>query len=225
MGMPRRGRPQVRFLARGSLLLAGMLALWWLALRGPLLDWVQFSAEILLQSIPGVRAATGVTIGAGGVWELQVPVPADSETIRRLGPEARFRSVRIQVADWIPTLDTAGLPLYWAIWLAAPWSRRWGGLLTGTGILLAVAPFSLLSYTAHVVQVNLYPQAPAALAAAIAFADHLTGTVVPFLLPVVLALGLHRGLRAMILFGEPEPDPSAHPGHQAKRRTAKPIRQ
>lgn len=216
--MPPRERPQLRFLLRASALLAAMLALWWFALRGPLLDWVQLSADFVLHSIPGVQTPTGVTVEGGGIWTLQVPVPADSDTLRRVGSGMWFRSIRIQVLERVPTQFTVSLPLYWAVLFAAPWSWRLGrSLALGTAILLVIPPFSLLAYAAHVVKLNLYPHAAPFLGWLLDVADYVGSNVLPYILPVLLAIALHRDLRRMVLAGE-MPEAAEAPLKKPRRR-------
>jgi len=187
--------PQLRFLLRATLLFAALLALWWYVLRPPLLDWVQFSSEILLQSLPGVHSPTSVTIETGRMWNLQVPIPGG-------------RSIHIRAEERYPVLYTVALPLFWAVLLASPRSwRMLRALALGTAILLFLPAVSLLVYAAHVVKVNLYPTAAPALGVFLNFADYLTGAVLPYILPVLLALALHPDLRALVFAAEPPAAP------------------
>ncbi len=182
---------QLRFLLRASLLFLALLALWWFVLRLPLLDWVQFSAEFLLQHLPGVHSPTSVNIEAGRVWNLQVPVPGGY-------------SIHLKAAEYLPTLYTVALPLFWAVLFAGPWSRRLlRAFAIGTGILLIVPAISLLIYAAHVVKLNLYRGAAPALDYALNFGDYLASSVMPYLFPPFLALALYSDLRTMVLTGTP----------------------
>ena len=199
-------RPQLRFLLRASALFLALLALWWFVLRPPLLDWVQFSAEAILQHLPGVHAPTGVRIEAGRVWNLQVPVPGG-------------RSIHLMAEERIPTLFTVALPLFWAILLAAPWSRRLpGALAIGTGILLLVPAVCLLIYAAHAVKLNLYRSAAPVLGYALNFADYVSFTALPYFLPPLLALALYPDLRSLVLTGTAfAPKPAPRPSSRANR--------
>jgi hypothetical protein len=200
---------QLRFLLRASLLFIAFLLLWWFVLRLPLLDWVQFSAEFILQHFPGVHSPTSVNIEAGRVWSLQVPVPGG-------------RSVHLRAAEYLPTLYTVALPLYWAVLFAAPWSRRiWGAFAIGTAILLLVPAVSLLIYAAHAVKQNLYRDAAPALGYALNFADYLGASVMPYVFPPLLALALYPDLRSLVLTGTPfAPKPDAKPdARPAARRS------
>ena len=192
--------PQLRFLLRATLLFLALLALWWFVLRTPILDWVQFSTEVLLQSLPGVHTPTGVSIETGRVWNLQVPAPG-------------ARSIHIRAEERIPTIYTVALPLYWAVLFAAPWTRRlWRALLAGTVFFLVLPSVSLLVYAAHVVKLNLYPHAAPALGPLLNFADYLTINVFPYVLPVLVALALYPDLRSLVLSGRPLPDKPPAPG-------------
>lgn len=211
--MPPRDRPQLRFAARATLLLIGMLALWWVFLRAPLLDWVQLSSGLLLHSIPGIHAPTGITVEADGNWTLQLPAPGTA-----------YRSARIVVGGPVVTMYTVNLPLYWALLFAGPWSwRLWRSFVLGSGLLLLVPPFSLLAYGAHLLMLNVYPHTPPAAAMLIAFVDYLGNSVLPYILPLLLALALQSDLRALVLWGEPlvrEPAAPAHAGKPRRTRRA-----
>lgn len=182
---------QLRYAVRASLLFLALLALWWYVLRLPLLDWVQFSAEFLLQHLPGVHSPTSVNIEAGRVWNLQVPVPGG-------------HSIHLKANEYLPTLYTVALPLFWAVLFAGPWSRRLlRAFAIGSGILLTVPAISLLIYAAHVVKLNLYRDTAPALDYALSFGDYLASSVMPYLFPPLLALALYPDLRSMVLTGTP----------------------
>jgi hypothetical protein len=199
---------QFRFLLRASLLFLALLALWWFVLRPPLLDWVQFSADLILQHLPGVHSPTGVHIEAGRVWNLQVPVPGG-------------RSVHVRAEERIPTIYSVGLPLFWAVLFAGPWSRRllraWA---IGTAILLPIPAFCLLVYAAHVVKLNLYRSAAPALGYTLNFVDYVGVNFMPYLFPPLLALALYPDLRSIVLTGTPfAPEPAAKaPARPSGRR-------
>jgi hypothetical protein len=200
---------QFRFLLRASLLFIALLALWWFVLRLPLLDWVQFSAEFILQHLPGVHSPTGVNIEAGRVWNLQVPVPGG-------------RSIHLLAEERIPTQYTVGLPLFWAVLFAGPWSRRLlRAFVIGTAILLPIPAVFLLVYAAHVVKLNLYPNTAPALGYALNFADYLGPNFLPYLFPPLLALALYPDLRSVVLTGTPfAPKPAAKaPAHSSVLRS------
>ena len=195
--MPRRVNPQTRFLLRASLYFVGLLAVWWFALLPPLLGWVRISTDVLLNVIPGAPIQSGVDMRPGGVWVIQAPIRSGG----------RPRNVRIEAPQHLPTQLTIALPLFWAVMLAAPRSRKFGRrLAVGTAILLALPPIALLIYVAHVVRIYVYPSAPALVEYVLAVADYIASTVAPYIGPVMLALALHEELRLMILTGDVQPE-------------------
>src|SRR5262249_44236966 len=142
------------------------LAIWWLVLVGPLRSWVRLSTAVLLDAAGAFQSETAVVIQPDGVWMIQAPVPGTSAAMRSLGSQVRFRSIRLEVAQWVPTLQTVSLPLYWALLLAGGGTRRlWRPLAAGTALFLAIPSVSLLIYAAHAIQRNLYPQSVPVLAA------------------------------------------------------------
>jgi len=101
-----------------------------------------------------------------------------------------------------------GLPLFWAILLAAPRTRLiWRAAAIGTLILLMIPPAGLLIYAMHVVQMYVFPKTPAILRSAIAVADYLVSTVAPSMGPVLAGLTLHSGLREAVLGAGPQGTP------------------
>jgi hypothetical protein len=200
-------KPQLRFLARVSVLFAAALALWWFAMRGPLLEWVRLSTAVLLDAAGGFRTDTAVVIQPAGVWMIQAPVPSPSAGKNLGAGGVRFRSLKLQVPQWVPTVQTVSLPFFWALILAAPRPRGWWRpLAIGTLVLLAIPSLSLLVYAAHVVQRNVYPDAGGGIGWLLDFADYLCGTVLPYIAPLLLAVALNRQLRSMIV-GAEEPAP------------------
>jgi hypothetical protein len=191
---------QLRFVLRASILFIALLVFWWFVLRLPLLDWVQFSAEFILQHLPGVHSPTSVNIEAGRVWNLQVPVPGG-------------HSIHLKAEERLPTLYTVALPLFWAVLIAGPWSRRLlRSFAIGTAILLPIPAISLLIYAAHAVKLNLYRSASPALGYTLNFADYVGANFMPYIFPPLLALALYPDLRSIVLTGTPfAPQPHAKP--------------
>jgi hypothetical protein len=189
--MARPRSEQSRFLLRASLSLAVLLVVWWFALRPPLLAWTRISTDVILNAIPGAPLQTGVTSGSG-VWVLQAPVRS----------QGVWRNVRLETVERLPTQLTIAVPLFWAILLAAPRVPRrpltWIG---GTLLLLAIPPAGLLLYAAHVVQMYVYPGAPAIGRAVLSGADYFASAVLPYVGPVLLALALDGELRKSVIGG------------------------
>jgi hypothetical protein len=181
--------PQSRFLSRATCAFAVLLAVWWFALRPPLLWWTRVATDALLSAIPGAPLRTGVTV-AEDAWVIQAPV-------RIAGI---WRSARVQTGPRLPTQLTIAIPLFWAILIAAPRFRReWTAWALGTAILLALPPVGLLLYSAHVVQLYAFPGAGPLARSAIASADYIASTVLPYAGPVLASIGVHPELRRHIL--------------------------
>jgi hypothetical protein len=182
--------PQTRFVARATLFLAILLALWWNVLLTPLLAWTRLSTDLALTAAPGATLQTGVRVLPDGSWTLQTPV--------RVG--GAWRNVRVDTEKRLPIQLTVGAPLFWAILLAAPRPRRvWWIAVLGTLLILVIPPAGLLLYAAHVVQMYVFPNAPAFVRAAIGLTDYVGSTVAPYLGPVLVALALHPDLRESVL--------------------------
>jgi hypothetical protein len=195
--MPRPVSPQTRFLLRASLSFAVLLAVWWFILLPPLLAWTRVSTDVLLNVIPGAPIQTGVDVRPGGSWVIQAPIRSGG----------RSRNVRLEAPQRLPTQLTIALPLFWAVMLAAPRTRKmWRRVAVGTAILLALPPLGLLIYAAHVVRIYVYPNAPAAVEYLLAVADYIASTVAPYVGPVLLALALHDELRLTVLTGDFQPE-------------------
>lgn len=196
--MRRRLSPQSAFLVRVLPLLAVLLALWWFALLPLLLGWERASTDLLLGAFPDAPLQTGVNVTPAGIWSVQAPARVNGVT----------RNIRVELPQRLPIQLTLGVPLFWAVILAAPRIPGfWRPMAAGTAALLLLPPIGLLAYTAHVVQIYVYPGAPLLVARAIAGIDYVTSTVVPYAGPVLLAVVLHPELRATVL-GRPEPTKS-----------------
>lgn len=188
--MKRRFSPQTAFLLRAVPLLAAMLALWWVALRPPLLAWERITTDLLLSAFPNAPIQTGASVLADGTWVLQAPVRVRGFT----------RNVQVALPPRLPLQLTVAIPVFWAILLAAPRSRRaWRAFAAGTAALLLLPPFGLLAYAAHIVQLYVFPGAPALLARTIAAIDYIASTVAPYAAPVLLAVAFHPGLYDTVL--------------------------
>jgi hypothetical protein len=187
--------PQTRFLLRASLSFAGLLIVWWFLLIPPLLTWARVSTDMVLNLLPGATVQTGVTVLPGHVWDIQGPVRVAGQV----------RNVRVQAEERLARQLTVALPLFWAILIAAPHRRGfWRALAIGSAILLILPAIGLIAYTAHIVRIYVFPNAPAAVEAVVGAVDYIASTVAPYIGPVLLALGFHPELRSMILADSPE---------------------
>jgi hypothetical protein len=214
--MPSSASPQFRFLLRGSSLLIALLALWWWLLLSPMLAGLRLSAELALHLMPGGSIAS-VTVDPAG-WILRVPIPefvAKQDAVQRTfgrapgAPPVKVRSFKLAVAETIPTFFTLSFPLFWALLLAAPKSRRfWQVLALGTALLWILALISLLFYTAYSIETNMKLVTGEPAVTLWGAAEYLNVNVVPYLAPLLLALGLHSELRTQILSWDPAPLPA-----------------
>jgi hypothetical protein len=157
---------------------------------------VRISSDVLLSTFPGATLQTGVEIHPGGVWVIQAPIRSGG----------RSRNVRLEAPQRLPTQLTIALPLFWAVILAAPSTRKlWRILGLGTALLLVLPPVALIIYAAHVVRIYVFPNAPAMVEYALAVADYVASTVAPYVGPVLLALALHTQLREMVITADFQP--------------------
>jgi len=182
-------KPQSRFLLRGSLLVAAMLALWWFFLLNPMLALLQGAADPFL----------AIEETPSGDWSLSVALnrilPATPE--RPVAQQMRSIDFDMQRTDVIAF--TFSLPVFWALMLAAPaFGRNLRSLLLGTGIMAAIELAMFLAYTqiaartafAHVAGID-----DATAMWARHLGEYLIISVLPFILPFAVAFSLQHELR------------------------------
>jgi len=203
-------RSQTRFLLRGLVLLPAMLALWWLLLLNPLLDILRVSAQLALRALPRAGALTQITAEAGGDWAIRMPLPSPLETaaqrmfaVQRTQPvKPRFLTLRLPRQAFIRF--TMAMPLFWAIVLAAPLSRRTARAVAGGKALLAglalLEGALFLAYTIHQ-QIPLV--ASRAGVFLLSFSHYLNTDALPYLAAIVLAFWLHADLRSLVFSQRP----------------------
>jgi len=218
----------LRFLLRALVLLALMLALWWLVLLNPLLAGLRLSAELTLRLLPGGSSVSHVTIGPDRNWTFQVPAPAavvnQERTQQMLGAAAagsgriNIRSMKVEGAARYPILFTVSLPLYWAILLAAPgWRRLLLRMSCGTAVLAAFALLSIAAYAMRLVGGYFQLTTEGLPGFLMDSAMYLAAGVVPYLGPVLVALTLNADLRGLILASEAAPAAAAVPRRRKRR--------
>ena len=203
-------RSQIGFLLRGLVLLPAMLALWWLLLLNPLLAMLRASAEIALRALPRAGALTRITEETGGDWAIRMPLPNPLEaTAQQMFGSNQARPVRTRFLTLrLPRGSiirfTMSMPLFWAIVLAAPLSRRTARAVVAGSALLAV--LALLSGALFVV-CTIHQQIPLVSSRAGAFAldlsHYLNVDALPYLAAIVLAFWLHADLRSQVFFRPP----------------------
>ena len=205
----------LRFLLRALVLLALMLALWWLVLLNPLLAGLRLSAELTLRLLPGGGSGSHVTIGPDRNWTFQVPAPAallnQERTQQLLGAAAagaghiKIRSMKVEGTARYPILFTVSLPLFWAILLAAPGRPRLWRMASGTAVLAILALLSIAVYAVRLVGGYFQLTTEGFPGFLMDSAMYLAAGVVPYLGPVLVALSLDGELRGLILAGEDAP--------------------
>ncbi len=186
-----RFKPTTRFLMSGSVLLIGILALWWVALRGPMLDLLHDAAGVFLQ----------IKENPSGGWAVRVPfeklLPPTAQ--RPMPRQIHFVNFDMPPSD--ASRFTFSLPVYWAIILAAPaLKRNLRSLLIGTAIMAALEVALLLAF----VDLTAYDaisriQGDPGFQWGRRLGLYIVPNVLPYVLPFGLALSLHRELREQIL--------------------------
>jgi predicted secreted protein len=217
-----------RFLLRALVLLALMLALWWLVLLNPLLAGLRLSAELTLRLLPGGSSVSHVTIGPDRNWTFQVPAPAavvnQERTQQMLGAAAagsgriKIRSLKVEGTARYPILFTVSLPLFWAILLAAPGRPRLLRMACGTAVLAIFALLSIAVYAVRLVGGYFQLTTEGFPGFLMDSAMYLAAGVVPYLAPVLVALSLDGELRGLILAGEAEPAAASAVSAAPRRR-------
>jgi hypothetical protein len=182
------------FLLRGSLLLVAFLTLWWLALRSPMLFLLRVSAEVPLRLLAG--SAASLTVDPAGDWAFRLPVA-----------DAKFRSIDFTVPRSDLMVFTFGLPVYWAIAIAAT-PRGFGALIKGSALLAAIEILSLLGFVkceAWSVMAQLHSSSSGLAQWSLELGNYLTANVIPDTAPFLIAVSLHRQLRSQIFPSGPLP--------------------
>ena len=185
-------KPQTRFLLRGSALLVCLLSLWWFLLVSPMLYLLKGAAGafLLIQENPS------------GDWTLRVPLEKTLPATPQQPVAQQVHSIDFDMPRSDVIAFTFSLPVYWALILAAPGVRRnLRPLLVGTAVMAAVELAMLLAF-AQISARNTAAQLSGGEDAAGQWARHLgeylLASVLPYATPFVVALSLHRGLRAEI---------------------------
>jgi hypothetical protein len=211
-------KPQTRFLLRGSALLVGLLSLWWFLLLSPMLFMLKSAAGafLLIQENPS------------GDWTLRVPLEKTLPATPQQPVAQQVHSIEFDMPRSDVIAFTFSLPVYWAIILAAPGVRRnLRPLLVGTAVMAAVEVAMLLVF-AEISARNTAAQLAGGEGAvgkwARQFGEYLLASVLPYATPFVIALSLHRGLRAEIFpWSNAVEAPASQPpaGRAQGRRTKK----
>ena len=210
-------KPQTRFLLRGSVLLVGLLSLWWFLLLSPMLYMLKGAAGAFLL----------IQENASGDWTLRVPLEMTLPATPQQPVAQQVHSIDFDIPRSDVIAFTFSLPVFWAIILAAPGVRRnLRPLLVGTAVMAAVEVAMLLVFaeiSARNTAAQLSGGEDAVGKWARQFGEYLLASVLPYATPFVVALSLHRGLRAEIFpwSNAVEAPASAPPVDRAQRRRSK----
>jgi len=186
-------KPQTRFLLRGSVLLVGLLSLWWFLLLSPMLYMLRGAAGafLLIQENPS------------GDWTLRVPMEKTLPATPQQPVAQQVHSIDFDIPRSDVIAFTFSIPVYWAIILAAPGLRRsLRALLLGTALMAATELAMLLVFaeiSAHNTAAQLAGGGDALGQWARRLGEYLLASVLPYATPFVMALWLHHGLRGHIL--------------------------
>jgi hypothetical protein len=220
-------KPHTRFLLRGSSLLAAMLVLWWFVLLNPLLYLLRESASAFAGMVLGRSSNPFITETSTGDWTVEAPLEAVAPGTPEHPAPIQVHSIDFDMARSDAGAFTFGLPVYWAIVLAAPGIRRsLRPLLLGT-LAMSVVEIVLLLIFAELLAHKTAAQwsaTPSAVANWFyRFGDYLLMSVIPYVAPFVVAIWLHDDLRRQIVqLGSGRPLPSQEkapaPSPRGKRR-------
>lgn len=191
-----------RFLVRGSALVVVLLTLWWLVPLDPLLFLLRQGARVIGAVLsPGPSTLT-ITEIANGDWTFKVPLEASLPRTSARPFAQQIHSIDFDLARSDASAFTFGLPVFWAVMLAAPGIRRnWRPLLWGT-LVMALLEVALVLLTAETLArkslANLLQSQDPLGSWFLKFSEYLTVNSIPYLLPFVVALWLNRELRDQI---------------------------
>ena len=191
-------------------MLIGVLLLWWFALLNPLL--------FLLRESVGLCCGTRfVTQSANGDWTFEVPIHF------QLSGE-NMSSIDFDLARSDAGAFTFGLPVFWALILAAPGVRRSGRpLIIGTLLMWALEVVLLLVFAeifAHKTVAQMTGSQDSFGAWLERSSEYLVVSVIPFVTPFVVAICMHGELRGLI-FQLPKKDDSRSRSTEKVRRPRK----
>ena len=191
--------PPARFLLRGSVLLAALLTLWWLVLINPLQSLLQAAAATGGAWLFSGSSELTITDAANGDWAFEVPIePVVPPTPPGAAPQQIY-SIGFDLARADAGGFTFGLPVFWALMLAAPELRRnWRSLITGT-FVMALLEVVLLLLTVKILAYKslaqvLHSHDPVG-GWFLRCGEYLAVNAIPYLLPFAVAIVLHRELR------------------------------
>ena len=209
---------QTRFLLRATVLLTGLLIVWWFVLQSPMRALLKASAQACGGLAFGIPASKLLTEAANGDWTFEIPLDFSS------GP-VQYHSINFDLARSDVSAFTFSLPVYWAIMMALPWawrSRR--ALIQGTLLMGALEIILLLVFAqilAHKLAAQMAHSQDATTSWLLHFGNSLVLIAIPYVAPFVAAIWLHPELKRQMFGAAPFAQSVAVSGNDA----ASPSRQ
>jgi hypothetical protein len=111
-------------------------------------------------------------------------------------PMVKVRSLQVPVEQRFPVLFTVSVPIFWALWVASPNGGGWRRLLAGSAVLWLVAALSLVLHGVYIAAGTLHVSN-----FVVESGEYVAVNVIPYAGPVLLAAGLHDGLRRFVFSG------------------------
>ncbi len=217
--------PQIRYLLRVLVLLAVLLTVWWVSLE-PILGTLRLSTELAFRVMFPFSAATEVAVLPGG-WHFKVPVPqavGQRDDIQQIfgrksktDPPVKVRSLQLDILPGHPTLFTVSLPFFWAMTIAAPWTRRTLRiLLIGTLALGFIATLEMVFDVVYTFVNFTHMTIGSFTRSVLDTLNYLNVNAVPYIAPMLAAVALNAALRNVIFTFHPAAEPAPAPAQRAK---------
>lgn len=196
----KRDSSDLLFLLRMSGCLIAVLALWWFALRPPLLAALRIGTTLAISALPGSDQAAGITEDEAGDWLFHFPV---DDVRTEGGRRYRVTSLDFTMSRSDAVLFTFSIPVFWAIMLGGGIGRSdLTAFLAGTVVMMLLEVLLLLGH-ADIMAANAvaswHPESAGFSRWLRGTIYYLVTTVIPFLMPIVAGLVFHPRLRARVL--------------------------
>lgn len=213
--------PPTRFLLRGSVLLASLLTLWWLVLINPLQFLLRIATEAGGALVFDGHSSLTITDAANGDWTFEVPIePIVPPTPPGQTPRQIY-SIDFDLARPDAIGFTFGLPVFWALMLAGPHLRRnLRPLFAGTfamGVLEVALLLTTVKILAYKSLAQILQSHDPVQVWFLRFGEYLAVNAIPYLLPFVVAITLHRELREQMFQWAPPTSPLADGTNSVRR--------
>lgn len=188
---------------RGSVLLAGLLIFWWFVLLNPMLAALEQSAVACGALVFGSGSPRLVTPNPAGDWAIEIPLEVTVPASPQQPNPVHLRTIAFDLARSDAGAFTFGLPVYWAVILAVPRIRRSvRPLVLGTLVMALVEVVLLLIFAeilGHRTAARWSHSEDAVAKWFLRFGEYLVVGVIPYVIPFVVAIGMHPELRRQFL--------------------------